>query len=298
MENLLMNFSDGLAEVVERVARSVVRVEDRSRLTATGMIWNPDGVIVTTSHGVERDEDLAIELENGTIYPATLIGRDPDTDIAVLKVEATGLPSITRADAEKVRVGQLALALGRPGTSGLQATIGIVSARIDSQNGGREEYLLYTDAVLYPGFSGGPLLNMSGEVVGMNNLIYGRGKGVAIGAPILSHVVGALLQHGTVSRGYLGVRTQLVELPSALVASLSLPTNVALLLVGIEANGPADKSGLLPGDAVTGINGQAVSDVETLRNLLRNLLAGQVAQLDLLRGGTKLTVSVTLGSGG
>ncbi len=296
MENLLLNLSNGLAEAVERAAPSVVRVDDHSRLTATGLIWNPNGVIVATSHGVEQDENLVVELGDGHRFPASLIGRDNDTDIAVLKIEATGLPAITRADSDTVKVGHLALALGRPGTSGLQATIGIVSARINSQKEGQDEYLLHTDAILYPGFSGGPLVNVNGEVIGMNNLLYGRGKGVAVGAPVLSHVVGSLLQHGTVRRGYLGVRTQLVELPASLVTSLSLTSNVALLLVGIEADGPADASGLLPGDAVTGINGQAVSDVETLRHTLRRLQAGQTARIDLLRGGTPLMVEVTLGT--
>src|SRR3954451_21531499 len=125
---LLASLSSELAGVVERVGPSVVRVEDGSRLTATGLIWSSDGVIVTTSHGVERDEGLAIETGDGQRHAATLVGRDPDTDLAVLRVSATGLPAVEGAPIDEVQVGHLVLALGRPGSSGLQATVGIISA--------------------------------------------------------------------------------------------------------------------------------------------------------------------------
>jgi S1-C subfamily serine protease len=241
---------------------------------------------------VERDEDVAIELGDGTRYAATIVGRDPDTDLAVLRVDAIGLPAISRAQAGEVKVGHIALALGRPGNGGLQATIGIIGSRIESQTGGQEGYILHTDAVLYPGFSGGPLVDTSGRIVGLNNLIFGRGKGVAIGTPILNHVAGALLTHGSIQRGYLGIRTQSVTVP----ASLALGQEGGALIVQVEPGSPADQGGLVLGDAVLGVDGIAVSDVDDLRQLLRTRQAGDKVTLRILRSGSVTEIHVTLGT--
>src|SRR5262249_35186957 len=159
-----------------------------------------------------------------------------------------------------VKVGQLALALARPGRSGLQATLGIISARLESQSHGEEEYILHTDAVLYPGFSGGPLVNVNGQVVGILNLMFGRGKGVALGTPITNHILKALLAHGRVQRGYLGVRTQQVLLPEGLRQSLDLSQENGLLLVQVDTGSPAERSGLLLGDVLLAFNSVDVSD--------------------------------------
>ncbi len=289
---ILSDLSAALAGAVEYAGRSVVRVDDGTRLTASGVIWSADGVILSTSHGVEQDEDVAIELGDGSRHAATIVGRDPDTDLAVLKVSASGLPPISRAAADDVNVGHLALALGRPGAGGLQATIGIIGSRIESQTGGQEGYILHTDAVLYPGFSGGPLVDSSGRIVGLNNLIFGRGKGVAIGTPILNHVAGALLAHGRIHRGYLGVRTQSVAVP----ASLGLSQHGGALIVQVETGSPAQHSGVFLGDVVLGIDGTAVSDVDELRQILRARQAGDKVALRILRGGSITDIEVKLGS--
>jgi S1-C subfamily serine protease len=283
--------SSELAGIVERVAPSIVRIEDGSRLTATGLIWSAEGVIVTTSHGVERDEDLAVERADGTVLPATLVGRDPDTDIAVLRVAATGLPAITPADANEVKVGQLALALGRPGRSGLQATIGIISARQESQTHGQPGYIVHTDALLYPGFSGGPLVDVSGRVVGMTDRMFGRGIGIALGTPIVEQVATALLKHGHIRRGYLGVRTQLVGLPENLRQALNLSQERGLLVVQVETGSPAEQAGLLLGDTLLRINDQPLQDVDALRS---HLQAGQTITIHILRGGEARDVQATL----
>jgi S1-C subfamily serine protease len=293
---VLASLSSELAGVVERVAPSVVRVEDGSRLTATGIVWSADGVIVTTSHGVERDEDLAIETADGTRHSATLVGRDPGTDLAALRVKATGLPAIPRADPADVKVGHLVLAVGRPGSAGLQATIGIVSARLETERGGQVGYILHTDAVLYPGFSGGPLVDTGGRAVGLNNLMYGRGKGVAIGNPVVAHVADALLAHGRVRRGYLGVRTQLVTLPESLRQSLGLTQERALLVVQAEAGSPAEQGGLLLGDTLLGVNEETIQDADELRQLLRSLEPGQAVTVRVVRGGERRDLTVTLGN--
>jgi S1-C subfamily serine protease len=293
---LLVSLSSELAGVVERVAPSVVRVEDGSRLTATGIVWSADGLILSTSHGVERDEDLAIELGDGTRHAASLVGRDPDIDLAVLRVAASALPAIPRADPAEVKVGHLVLALGRPGTAGLQATIGIISARLETERGGQIGYILHTDAVLYPGFSGGPLVDTGGRAVGLNNLMFGRGKGVAIGTPVAAQVADALLAHGRVRRGYLGIRTQRVALPEALRQKLALPQERALLVLQVESGSPAEQSGLLLGDTLLGVNDATLQDADELRQLLRSLQPGQVVTVRIVRGGERLDLTVTLGA--
>lgn len=293
---LLVNLSTALAGVVEQVGPSVVRVDDGSRLTASGVIWSEDGIIVTTSHGVERDENLAIELADGTRHAATLTGRDPDTDLAVLRVNAIGLPAIKQANSADVKVGNLVMALGRPGTLGLQATIGIISAKIESQSQGQDEYILNTDAVLYPGFSGGPLVNVNGEVTGITNLMFGRGTGVALGVPIVSRVIDAIQKHGRVQRGYLGVSTQSVALPAGILKKLDLAQERGLLVVQVESGGPAEQGGVYLGDIIIGLDGQVVQDVDDLRSRLSSMYAGQTVALRLVRGGELQNVQVTLGA--
>lgn len=295
---LLRTLSDEMAGIVERTAGSLVRVDDGSRLTATGILWTEDGVVVSTSHGVERDEDLAVVLDDGSRHTAALVARDPDTDIAVLRVEAKGLPAMPRASEADVRVGSLVLALSRPGAAGLRASLGIVSALIPSEHRGQAEYLLHTDAALYPGASGGALIDMQGRMIGLTNLMFGRMGSVALGTPVVANTVEALLTHGQVRRAYLGVRSQHVTLPESLRSSLGIEQAHALLLVQIEPSSPAEKSGLLMGDVLLSINGQAVSDADTLRQSLRALRAGDQAALQLLRGGERKDISVTLGAEG
>ena len=285
-----------LANVVAKAGPSVVRVDDGSRLTATGVLWSADGVVLTTSHGVERDDDLAVELADGTRLPATLVGRDPETDLAVLRVTASGLTPILQAAPNAVQVGQIVLALGRPGESGLSATLGIISAKQDAQDNGRPEYVLHTDATLYPGFSGGPLVNVQGQMVGLTNLGFGRGMGFALGLPILTHVAAALLAGGTVKRGYLGVSTQSVPLPQSLQTSLKRSQGHGLLVVQVESGGPADAAGLQLGDTLLGLGGEALDDVDDLRRKLRGYAAGQAVTLNLARGGAAHDLSVTLGA--
>jgi S1-C subfamily serine protease len=291
----LAAFSGEIEAIVTQASESVVRVEDGSRLTATGVIWSADGIVVTTSHGVERDEDLAIELADGTLLPAALVGRDPDTDIAVLRAQHPGLTPIGRLASDTARIGTLVLALARPGRSGLQASLGIVSARTETQSSGRDEYLLHTDADMYPGFSGGPLVDMKGNILGMTNLMFGRGRGIALGTPILTHVTQALLANGRVQRGYLGVRTQQVTLPEGVRDRLPWPLDRGLLIAQVEPGSPADSAGLLLGDTLLRLAETPIRDVEALRGQLRANPPGSEVVVDYLRGGDVGQVMVTLG---
>jgi len=291
--NGLAAFSEDLVKAVAAAAASVVRVDDGSRLTATGTIWSADGVIVATSHGVEADEEIGIVLPDGTRHTATVAGRDPDTDIAVLKIDGVSdLPAIPRAAPESVQVGQFAIALGQPGDSGLVATFGIVSARRETQTEGADEYILSTDADLYPGVSGGPLINARGEFVGLLDRLYGRGLGVALGTPLVARVVETLLTHGRMPRGYLGIRTQLVAIPETLKAPLGIDQESGLLVVNVATGSPAEQGGLFLGDTLLTVGGEAVSDVDTLR---RHLRGGQPVAIEALRGGQRVSLTPTVG---
>jgi S1-C subfamily serine protease len=290
----LAALSEQLAAVVERTSPSVVRVDDGSRLTATGVIWQADGVIVTTSHGVERDEEVSIVRHDGSRHAATVLGRDPDSDIAVLRVEdAANLPAIVRQeDAAQVRVGALVLAVANPGEGGLTATLGLIGRKIETETEGAAEYILNTDAVLYPGFSGGPLVDASGRFVGLLNRMFGRGMGVAVGTPLVARVATTLLAHGKMPRGYLGVRTQLVALPENLCAGLGIGQERGLLIAAVEPGSPADKAGLLLGDTLLHMDGEPVQDVDELR---RHLRANQAVALKVLRGGALTDLTATVG---
>ncbi len=288
--------SNDLKSIVERCSPSLVRIDDGSRLTATGVIWSDAGVIVTTSHGVERDEDLVVECHDGAVIPAILVGRDPDTDIAVVRIDSTDIVPIGRAGSESAGIGSLVLAIARPGLSGLQATLGIVTARTETQSGGRSEYVLHTDAEMYPGFSGGALVDMEGNLLGMTNLLFGRGRGTAVGAPVVDNVATALIANGRVTRGYLGVRTQEVAVPGAVSENLKGSQTRALLIVQVESGSPADVSGLLLGDTILKIGDVPIHNVDALRQQLRLMAPGTETELEFIRGGEIRRQSVVLGT--
>lgn len=294
MSNVLQSLSNDLADATERVGRAVVRVDDGTRFTATGVVWEP-GIVVTTSHGTERDEDLAIVTGDGTRIPATLVGRDPDTDIAVLRIEADLAP-VERAPAREVRPGQLALALARPGDSGLQVTFGVVGSLVPTVAGGGEGFLAQTDAVFYPGFSGGALVDPQGRFVGLTNLRYGRGRNYAVGVAVVAEAVATLVAHGHVPRGYLGVRTQPAAVSEALRQRLGLEQEVALLVVHLEEASPAERDGILIGDAILAIAGHPTGDGDEIRRALRGYGPGREVPVQLLRGGERVEVKVKLGA--
>lgn len=290
--------SEELAGVVERAGRSIVRVDDGTRLTAGGIVYNQEGIVVATSHGVERDEEVIVEAHDGRRMEAAVVGRDPDSDIAVLRASGLGLPAIERADADSVRVGGLAVAVGRPGAGGLEATLGLISARIDTETNGRPSYLVRTDAALFPGFSGGALLDARGRAVGLLNLMFGRGRGVAVGLPVVDAVVESILKHGAVKRGYLGVRTQLVPLPESIRNLPGVAQEEGLLVVGVESGSPAEQGGVLLGDTLLAIGESSVADVDALRSVLRSVPPGERAVLRVVRGGALTEVTVVVGSAG
>jgi serine protease DegQ len=296
MNNHLGNLNNlDTSQAVQQAANSLVRVEDGSRLTATGIIWEP-GVIVTTSHGTESDEGLTIQHSNGATQAVTLLGRDDETDIAVLRITGEVLPDFNipmpRATEESIRVGSLGIAVALPGNKGLHATLGLVSARQAAQTADAAEVILRTDALLLPGFSGGALVNLAGEMIGMVNCLYGRGLGVAIGTRLIQRVVETLTTHGKIPHGYLGVRLQSVSLDSVTLPE-GRKQGSGLLLIQVDAGSPAATAGLLLGDTLLNIGDV---NLESTTDIRRHLYAGQETHFTVLRGGQVMTLSVIPGS--
>ncbi len=303
MTEILQDLSDALAATVEAAGSSVVRVEARRRLPASGIIWSSDGVIVTAYHVVERDENISVGLPDGQSVPATLVGRDPTTDLAVLRAQvptASGaqVPSLTQptqANLDNLHVGHLVLALGRPGRTA-QATLGIVSALGESWRtpaGGQIDHYLQTDVVMYPGFSGGPLVDAAGQVLGLNTSALLRGISLTVPTPTLSEVVQTLLTHGRVRRGYLGVGAQPVRLPAGLGQQLGQETG--LLLVSVEPGSPADQGGLLLGDTIVAFDEQPVRHMDDLLALLSSDRVGETMPVRIVRGGQVQELKVVVG---
>lgn len=295
MAEVLRNLSDDLASTVEAAAPGVVRVAARRRLPASGIVWSADGVIVTAHHVAERDENIEIGLADGQTVSATLVGRDPTTDLAVIRAQATGLAPANLTGPDSLRVGHLVLGLGRPGRS-VQATLGIVSALGEGWRtpaGGRVEPYLQTDLVMYPGFSGGPLVDASGQVLGLNTSALLRGISLAVPTPTLRGVVETLLAHGRVKRGYLGVGAQPVRLPANLEGQLGQETG--LLLVSVEPDGPAGQGGLMLGDTIVALDGQPVGQMDDLLALLSSDRVGTAVPVRIIRGGQVQDVTVTIG---
>jgi S1-C subfamily serine protease len=294
MADVLATLSNELAAVVENTGRSVVRVEARRRLPASGVVWSNDGLIVTAHHVVHRDENIRVGVGAETV-PAALVGRDPSTDLAVLRVEGISQPAAPWETPDDLQVGHLALALGRPGRS-VQATFGIISALGEgwrSPAGGMIDRYLQTDVVMYPGFSGGPLVDALGNVRGINSSALMRGVSLAVPTSTVSRVVEALLEHGRIRRGYLGVGAQPARLPEAIAEELGQETG--LLLVSVEKDSPAERGGLVMGDTIVGLGGERVRHLDDLMALLGGNAVGQETPIRVLRGGGLAEVSVVIG---
>ncbi|NWF67744.1 MAG: trypsin-like peptidase domain-containing protein [Chloroflexi bacterium] len=360
MSDMLKQVSDEMAQMVESAGQSVVRIEARRRLPASGVVWSADGLIVTSHHIVERDDNIQIGLANGQNVTATLVGRDPNTDIAVLRAKDAALTVPNWAGADDLRVGHLVLALGRPGQY-IQATLGVVSAlgsditeesgiedvlimrnmpfdappmapggfpfppmarrsleraqerakRATEQSreraerrarrwaersgswGGRFEQFVQTDVAMYPGFSGGPLVDAGGQIRGINSSAIMRGVSLTVPTPVVRRVVEALLSHGRVRQGFLGIGAQPARLTSALAEQFKQETG--LLLVSVEVGSPADKSGLMVGDVLLALDGVMVRTLDELLALLSGNRVGAEVPVLVLRGGQAQEVLVTVG---
>ncbi len=295
MAELLQKVSNEMAELVRLAGPSVVRVEGRRRTPGSGIVWSADGLVLTANHVVKRDDNLMIGLADGQSVGAKVVGRDPSTDLALLQAEAGGLSAFTPAEAGTLGVGQFVLALGRPGRT-VQATLGIVSGLGDAWRtgmGGQIDQYLQTDVIMYPGFSGGPLVEAGGRLVGLNTSGLGQGVSLAIPASTLSRVAGALQSHGRVRRGYLGVSTQRVRLPDEMATAAGQKTG--LLVISVESGSPAAEGGLLLGDTIIGLGGKTIQGHDDLLAALSGDAVGQKEVVRVVRGGALQELTVKVG---
>jgi S1-C subfamily serine protease len=293
MSDILQTLSDALADAVQQAGRSIVRVEARRRMPASGFVWSADGLIVTAHHVVEHEENIRIGLPDGSQTKAALVGRDPNTDLAVLRAETGGLAVPAWAEADAVRVGHLALAVGRP-SGQLQATLGVISALSHSPN--ETHFFAQTDVVMYPGFSGGALVSASGQIIGLNTSALMRGASLTVQTPTLRFVVESLLQHGRMRRGYLGVGVQPARLPKALAEQIGQKSGV--LVMSVEPDSPAERGGLFMGDTILAVDGQAIENGEDLVSSLGGGRIGQSVAVRILRGGQAQELQITIGERG
>ena len=292
MTNPLTDFSNGLTAAVEKGGASTLVVDARKRYPASGIAYAAD-LVLTADHVVTRDDDLKVLLPDGKSLAATVAGRDPGSDLALLRLAEKALtPAKTSSD---VKVGQLVLALGRPNSAGMQASWGIVTAIAGparTHRGGMLDEYIQTETTPYPGFSGGPLVNTGGDVLGLNTSGLTHGSSLTIPVKSAWRIADELAKHGSVKRGYLGVRTQPVEIPEA---ALKREQKNGLLVLWLEENGPAQKGGLFVGDTIVAINGQPVSDPDDLFAALNSDTVGKAVPVEVLRGGKAEAVNVTVG---
>ena len=297
MANPFSEFSKGLTTAVEKAGVSVVTVDARKRYPASGIAYAED-MVLTADHVVTREDDMKVTLLDGTTLPGTIAGRDPGSDLAILRVPEKALkPAKT---SQEIKVGQIVMALGRPRPQAgfLEVSWGIVtsiSGPTRTFRGGMLDEYVRTETTPYPGFSGGPLINTEGEVLGLNTSGLTHGSSLTIPVKVAWRVAEALAQHGSVKRGYLGVRTQSVDIAEAARQALKREQSHGLLLLWLEEGGPAEKSGLLVGDILVAVSSQPVGDADDLYSALSSDTVGKSIPVEVLRGGRPETIQVTVG---
>ena len=295
-KNVLVELSDALADAAEKAGKATVMVNARRRMPASGIAYAPD-LVLTADHVIEREEDITVTLADGTEVKARVAGRDAGTDLAVLKLErAAATPA--EATQTPARLGQIALVLGRPSPDGIEASLGTVSAiggPVRTASGGMLDKYIRTDSISYPGFSGGPLVAADGTVLGLNTSGLGRGAALTIPADIAWKVAETLAKNGRIKRGYLGIRSQTVDLSSASQQALKREQATGLLIVSVENNSPAAKGGLIVGDILVAVAGTPVLHHDELFTRLNGDVAGKSTPVEILRGGQPQTLNVVIG---
>ncbi len=266
----------------------------------SGFVFTPDGLVLTNSHVVHGASTIHVTLPDGRRLPADLVGDDPDTDLAVVRVSASGLPVVKLGDSRSVRVGQLVVAFGNP--YGFQATVtaGVVSAlgrSLRSRSGRLMDDIIQTDAALNPGNSGGPLVNSRGDVIGVNTAVILPAQGLcfAIAANTAQFVVGRLIRDGRIRRSYVGLAGQNTPLARQLVRFYDLRVSAGIRVVSIEPKSPASESALREGDVIVGFGGHDVESIDQLHRLLTEDRIGVSTPLVVIRGTEKLEIHVTPG---
>jgi len=312
-EELLDAYSRAVIGAAERVSPSVVYIEVEQPVTnrrrgparlpreargsGSGFIFTPDGFILTNSHVVHNARRIEVTVMDGRKYQADLIGDDPDTDLAVIRINAPNLVPAHLGNAQQIRVGQLVLAIGNPYGFQYSVTAGVVSAlgrSLRSQSGRLMDAVIQTDAALNPGNSGGPLVNSRGEVVGVNTAMILPAQGICFATSIdtAKFVASRLIRDGRVSRSYIGLAGQNVPLPRRIVRYYDLPVESGVLVVSFEENSPAKRGGIREGDFIVGFDEQPTRGIDDLHKLLTEDRIGHKSSLVVIRGTQKLNLEV------
>jgi S1-C subfamily serine protease len=291
--SLLAGLSDELADAVERASQFVVTVDGRAQGAASGVVWDSAGTVVTAAHVLERTSNIGVLFEDGQRQSAQLVGRDSGSDLAVLRTRPS-TPAEPAAP-DSLKVGHLVLTLGRPEASVPMATFGVVSAvggAWRTGRGGVVDGYIRTDVGLLPGFSGGPLVDTQGRLVGIVSSRFGQGGAVAVPTQAVGRLVAEMSSGQRPRRAYLGVSVQPVELQASLRQQLALREESGLMLLGVEPDGPAARAGLLMGDILLGLGERVLSDGEALQVALGAGAIGQQTTARVLRGGALVEVAV------
>jgi len=302
---LLDDYSRTVTSVAERVSRSVVKIDVEQRHgqatvhggSGSGFVFTPDGFIITNSHVVHDAAKIQVKTLDGDSFIADLVGEDPDTDLALIRIDAAHLVAVTLGDSQSIRVGQLAIAIGNPYGFQYTVTAGVVSAlgrSLRSQSGRLIEDVIQTDASLNPGNSGGPLVNARGEVIGVNTatILPAQGLCFAISVNTARFIAGRLIKDRFIRRSYIGLQAQTVPLNRTIAKFYGLENKAGALTVGVEPNSPAARCGLREGDIIVRFAGEDILGVDSLHKLLNEERAGVPTTLIVLRGKNKLELSV------
>jgi S1-C subfamily serine protease len=314
---LLDAYSTAVVGAVERLAPAVVKLDittkpsvERGRRgrfspdgrmgSGSGFLFTPDGLLLTNSHVVHGSREIVVRLADGRTLDGQIVGDDPDTDLAVVRVDASGLPTVRFADSKKLRIGQVAIAIGNPYGFHHSVTTGVVSAlgrSLRAQTGRLIDDLIQTDASLNPGNSGGPLASSAGEVIGVNTamILPAQGLCFAIGSNTAQFVASRLLRDGRIVRGYLGIGGQNVPVPRPLARRLGLAVTSGIQIVSIEPGGPASASALREGDVVIGFGPHPATGIDDLHRLLAEDCIGRRSPLTVLRDAQVLQIDVVAG---
>ena len=302
-KSALVSLSEEIQNVADKVSQSVVSVRSRTRGIGSGVVWTSDGLIVTCSHIVRKLDELEVSLSNGKSFPAKVIGNDPYSDIALLKIQTNGkndtisLNPIEIGDSENLKAGQFVLALANPYGEYPSITEGIITSERSSLGGSQwgaiTDNIVITDARLNPGYSGGPLVDVEGKMIGLN-AAYVSSRGIAIRAGKVRNITDQLANDGAIKIAYLGIVTDEISLPSEVGAQLEPSQEEGLILLSVEKDTAAKKAGLLMGDIIVRLDDHPITNIHDLRRqLLKHDVIGRSLKLDIIRGEKKSELSIT-----
>src|SRR3989449_2402549 len=293
----IAKYSDELAAAAAQAGPSVVAVYARRRIPSSSIYWR-DGVVVTAEHTIRREDEIKVALPDGKRVAGQLAGRDPGTDLAVLRLESGKIQVPQFGDPAHLKLANFVLALGRTRSGNLVASAGIIGGiggEWRTWRGGRIDQSIRLDLALYPGFSGGPLVNVEGKVLGINTNGLGRGRAITIPVSTVNRTVEELLEKGHIARPYLGLAMQPVAIPEGLRSKFKSAPAGGLMVIHVEAEGPADKAGIVLGDVIVELEGKPALDTENIQELLAAARIGQSVGATVMRAGVPVELSIKLG---